>query len=70
MCEDWWNDIFSEGSTIYFLKRKNQCKIWSLENEKPFLQSLAQLKTSDGEISGCEAVACEISIAIYSNIHA
>ena len=31
--DDWKNVISSDESTFYILKRKNQCKIWRLEQE-------------------------------------
>ena len=38
--DDWKNVIFSDESTFYVLKRKNQCKIWRLEKEKLHCRSV------------------------------
>ena len=45
---DWKNVIFSDESTFYVLKRKNQCKIWRLEKEKLLPKCLQQTNTGDG----------------------
>ena len=39
---------FSDESTFYVLKRKNQCKIWRLEKEKLLPECLQQTNTADG----------------------
>ena len=46
--DDWKNVIFSDESTFYVLKRKNQCKIWRLEKEKLLPECLQQMNTGDG----------------------
>ena len=45
---NWRKVIFSDESTFYILKRKNQCKIWRLEKEKLLPECLQQTNTSDG----------------------
>ena len=45
--DDWKNVIFSDESTFYVLKRKNQCKIWRLEKEKLLPVCLQQTDTDD-----------------------
>ena len=45
---DWHNVIFSDESTFYVLKRKNQCKIWRLDKEKLLPECLEQTNTGDG----------------------
>ena len=40
--------IFSEESTFYVLKRKNQCKVYRLEKEKLLTECLQQTNTGDG----------------------
>ena len=45
--DDWKNVIFSDESTFYVLKRKNQCKIWRLEKDtcnKPILGIVEKLE--------------------------
>ena len=39
--------IFSDKSTCYLLKRKNQCKIWCLEKEKLLSKYLQQTYADD-----------------------
>ena len=46
--DDWKHVIFSDKSTFYVLKRKNQCKIWCLEKEKLLAEYLQQMNTSNG----------------------
>ena len=46
--DDWKDVIFSDESTFYVLKRKNQCKIWRLEKEKFLPECLQQTDTGDG----------------------
>jgi transposase len=46
--DDWRKVIFSDESTFYVLKRKNQCKIWRLEKEKLLPECLQQTNTGDG----------------------
>ncbi|CAF2016844.1 unnamed protein product [Rotaria magnacalcarata] len=65
--EDWRKVIFSDESTFYVLKRKNQCKIWRLEKEKLLPECIQQTNTGDGGkvgiwggISGFGATAARI----------
>ena len=65
--DDWRKVIFSDQSTFYGLKRKNQCKIWRLEKEKLLPECIQQTNTSDGGqvgiwggISGFSAMAAKI----------
>ncbi|CAF3398923.1 unnamed protein product [Rotaria socialis] len=46
--DDWRKVIFSDESTFYVLKRKNQCKIWRLDKEKLLPECLQQTNTGDG----------------------
>ena len=46
--DDWRKMIFSDESTFYVLKRKNQCKIWRLEQEKLLPEPIQQTNTGDG----------------------
>ena len=46
--DDWKNVIFSDESTFYVLKRKNQCKIWRLKKKKLLPKCLQQTNTGDG----------------------
>jgi transposase len=46
--DDWKNVIFSDESTFYVLRRKNQCKIWRLEKEKLLPKCLSETNTGDG----------------------
>ena len=60
---DWRKVIFSDGSTFYVLKRKNQCKIWRLEKEKLLPECLQQINSGDGGkvgISGFGITAAKI----------
>ena len=59
--------IFSDESTFYVLKRKHQCKIWRLEQEKLLPECIQQTNTDDdgkvgiwGGISGFGAAAAKI----------
>ncbi|CAF2153798.1 unnamed protein product [Rotaria magnacalcarata] len=45
---DWGKVIFSDESTIYVLKRKNQCKIWRMDKKKLLPECLQQTNTGDG----------------------
>ena len=65
--DDWRKVIFSDESTFYVLKRKNQCKIWRLEKEKLLSECIQQTNTGDGGkvgiwggVSGCGATAAKI----------
>ena len=65
--DDWRKVIFSDESTFYVLKRKHQCKIWRLENEKLLPECIQQTNTDDdgkvgigGSISGFGATAAKI----------
>ena len=64
---DWRKVIFSDESTFYVLKRKNQCKIWRLEKEKLLPECLQQTNSGDGGkvgiwggISGFRTTAAKI----------
>ena len=49
--DDWKHVIFSDKSTFYVLKRKNQCKIWCLEKEKLLSECLQQTYAdNDGNV--------------------
>ena len=61
--------FFSDQSTFYVLKRKNQCKIWGLEKEKLLSECIQQTNTGDGGkvdiwggISGFGATAARIDM--------
>ena len=65
--DDWRRVIFSDESTFYVLKRKNQCKIWRLEKEKLLPKCIQQTNTGDsgkvgiwGGISGFGATVTKI----------
>ena len=46
--DDWKRVIFSDESTFYVLKRKNQFKIWRTEKEKLLPECIQQMNTGDG----------------------
>ena len=65
--DNWRKVIFSDESTFYVLERKNQCKIWRIEKEKPLPECIQQTNTGDdgkvgiwGGISGFGAKAAKI----------
>ena len=61
--DDWRKVNFSDQSTFYVLKRKNQCKIWRLEKEKLLPECIQQTNTGDDRkvgISGFDATAAKI----------
>ena len=45
---DWRNVIFSDESTFYVLRRKNQCKIWRTDEERLHSDCVQQMNTGDG----------------------
>ena len=61
--DDWRKIIFSDESTFYVLKRKNQCTIWRLYKEKLLPECMQQTNTSVDVkvgISGFGATAAKI----------
>ncbi|CAF3183212.1 unnamed protein product [Rotaria socialis] len=67
--DDWKNVIFSDESTFYVLKRKNQRKIWRLDKEKLLLECLEQTNIGDGGkvgIWGGISDVCTTNTRIYT----
>ena len=67
--DDWNNIIFSDESTFYVLKWKNQCKIWRLEKENLLPECLQQTNTDDGSrvgIWGGISGLCTTKARIYN----
>ncbi|CAF2087402.1 unnamed protein product [Rotaria magnacalcarata] len=46
--QDWQKVIFSDQSTFYVLKRKNQVKIWRTDDEQLLPDCIQQMNTGDG----------------------
>ena len=45
---DWRRIIFSDKSTFYVLKRKNQVKVWRTDDERLLRECVQQMNTGDG----------------------
>ena len=50
--QDWRKGIFSDESTFYVQKRKNQVKIWGTDDERLLLDCIQQMNTGDGGKAG------------------
>ena len=53
--QDWRKGIFSDESTFYVLKRKNQVKIWRTDDERLLPDCIQQMNTGDGGKAGISA---------------
>ena len=53
--QDWRKVIFSDESTFYVLKRKNQVKIWRTDDEWLLPDCIQQMSTGDGGKAGISA---------------
>ena len=53
--QDWRKIIFSDESTFYVLKRKNQVKIWRIDDERLLPDCIQQMNTGDDGKAGISA---------------
>ena len=66
---DWPNVIFSDESTFYVLRRKNQCKIWRTDEERLHPDCIQQMNTGDGGKLGISGYGTTLSRIFDENMN-